>query len=362
MRKKKLFQFQKKIQSFKNQPRCCRQFQRLLTRTRCIQFLIIRQILFSEMHKKNPSLQLSKQFLQSKEYCSFLKIHITYKLWTLSLVPLLETDKKLRMCLTRKTNSQIYSTVHQIFKTSAIQYLMIFKISNFWSSKNKLWILSNVCIEKKFLIHGLKIEKKSCLKTLIQYFSIVHLCVLIKEQLLAKTPKFRLEFFEYNCFLFFPLTYETKHQQHIQTLLSDLAELHGLSLKFVQLYPVSDGLDFLGWHFKKQWLNPTVLSLANIRSHQNELKKYLKMTAQKGVPVDQIIDTLNKKIQTWKEFCGAQNLPFKLNDYLFWRIWHWIQKRHRNKSSKWLYARYWKKSPTHHQWMFSMNHVFLIPY
>lgn len=42
------------------------------------------------------------------------------------------------------------------------------------------------------------------------------------------------------------------------------------------------------------------------------------------------------------------------NNYLFWKIWRWLKKRHRNKSSKWLYNRYWQKS-TLNKWIFFMG-------
>lgn len=454
--KKKLFQFQKKIQYSKNQPRFCRHFQRLLRRTSFIQFLMIRQMLqiqFNEIKKTNcfslQKIQLSKQFLKSKEYCSFLNTQINYKLWILSIVPLLKANK--RTFLTGKKSSQIYLTFHRFLKTSFIQYIMIYQISNFWSSKNKLWILSNVVIEKKFIINWLKNENRLKLasqapifqfnnrdsirlKTLIQYFPLINIHQFLKENLSVYSPlsstefslqqkknqlftkkvselnsiKFNIkkndflktdrnsdmlsfifqinqinlipfEFLEYNHFLFFPLTYETKNQSKLkpfQTIFSNIAEFHGLNLKCVKLYPISNGVDFLGWHFKKELSNfHAHASHANVRSHQKELKKYLKTSYSKK-SADQIIFGLNNKIKIWKEFYGLRLLDsqdasspkqiyfsyLQLNDYLFWRIWHWIQKRHRNKSSKWLYSRYWKRSPSNHQWIFSINNASLISY
>ena len=103
------------------------------------------------------------------------------------------------------------------------------------------------------------------------------------------------------------------------------------------------------------------ISYANIQNHQKELKLYLKKSANK--PIDGIISKLNKKIFYWQKFYigPSASEAARMNDYLFWLIWYWLKKRHRNRGSKWLYNRYWKKS-IYRKWKFSDHNQTLISY
>lgn len=148
------------------------------------------------------------------------------------------------------------------------------------------------------------------------------------------------------------------------------AQTHGLKIKFIKFYSLYQGLHFLGWFFhKKNHSFEGFISHKNIYNHQKELKHCLKTSENK--PMDKIIYELNQKILRWQKFyncsmqfsktCSQFDRKFKLNDDLFWLIWRWIKKRHRNRGSKWLYTRYWKKS-TSRRWIFSANQHTLIFY
>ena len=164
---------------------------------------------------------------------------------------------------------------------------------------------------------------------------------------------------------FFLLPLETKKSfLFIQKLFDSYAQKHGLHIKFIKLYSLSQGIDFFGWFFIKKANNFIgSISRINIQSHQKELKSYLKNS--KNQSMDNIIFELNKKIFYWNKFynCSIQfsKVSSQMNDYLFWLIWYWLKKRHQNKASKWLYARYWKKS-TYRQWIFSDSDHTLIFY
>lgn len=148
------------------------------------------------------------------------------------------------------------------------------------------------------------------------------------------------------------------------------AQTHGLKIKFIKFYSLYQGLHFLGWFFhKKNHSFEGFISHKNIYNHQKELKYLLKTSENK--PMDKIIYELNQKILRWKKFyncsiqvsktCSQFNQKSKLNDDLFWLIWRWMKKRHINRSSKWLYTRYWKKS-TSRKWIFFANQHNLIFY
>ena len=50
-----------------------------------------------------------------------------------------------------------------------------------------------------------------------------------------------------------------------------------------------------------------------------------------------------------------------MNYYLFWRIWQWCKKKHKNKGSKWIYQRYWSRKKDK-KWVFHFNNQYLRSY
>ena len=50
-----------------------------------------------------------------------------------------------------------------------------------------------------------------------------------------------------------------------------------------------------------------------------------------------------------------------MNYYLFWRVWRWCKKRHKNKGTKWLYNRYWFYNEKN-KWVFHTNSQYLKKY
>ena len=171
---------------------------------------------------------------------------------------------------------------------------------------------------------------------------------------------FQNKWIEYSGFLLLPLT--TKKNLPV---FHHYAKMYGLHIKFIKLYSLDQGIHFLGWFWKKNGDHLMgAISHANIQNHQKELKLYLKISAHQ--PIDGIISELNKKIFYWQKFYnGSLQLSngeaARMNDYLFWRIWYWLKKRHRNRGSMWLYNRYWKKS-IYRKWIFSDNNYTLISY
>ena len=175
-------------------------------------------------------------------------------------------------------------------------------------------------------------------------------------------PNYWMEYFG---FLLLPLTTK-KNYQVIHKFFENYAQIHGLHLKFIKLFSLSQGIHFLGWFFQKKVYHFTgSISRANIQNHQKELKFYLKTPANKNKPIDHVISELNQRILYWQKFYNSIKLSngkaARMNDYLFWLIWYWLKKRHRTRSSKWLYNRYWKKS-TYRKWLFSDNNYTLIFY
>lgn len=179
---RKLFKLQRKIQETeKKNPRLCRNFQRLFYRKSELQLFIIHKILqiqlkrptdkkgdmgcegfLGEPVRSEPGIIQEKIIfskLVSKEYRYFLTGQIMNILWVFALSPILENKKNDLIILTGLESSQIYKIIGLFLQKPLIKYILISQFSNYFNKKNKIWILSNLLIEKKFFFHWLKSEK-----------------------------------------------------------------------------------------------------------------------------------------------------------------------------------------------------------
>ena len=320
-----LVKFKKKINQNQSKKRDCRNFQRLLIRSRSIRCLIIGNFLACA-----PNFN----YIENTIY-----FYIVDQQWILVLSSLISSEI---VFLTGKKNYSIYTYLEKIFKKRFdSQYIMITIFDNFFSQKNKLWILSNLLLERKYFISRIpdlkkqNIYKKN-LKTIVQ-----HLCIKDSSSLTQGT--FGLEYNNILIRIF-------SHKFYNNQILYDFALTRGLNIQFNKTYPYSS-IFFIGWFFDGKILN--------IRSHQKEFQKFLNKSQMSTYPLDKIIFELNKKIHHWRNFYNEPNLYKIMNDYFFWRIWFWLKKRHRKKGSKWLYEKYWNQS-TSRKWVLSSNNEYLI--
>lgn len=401
---RQLFKFQKKIQLAKS-PRLCRNFQRLLRRTRCIQLLVIDRIIEYIMFSK----------LTSKQYRHFLTCQIEDVLWVFSLSPLLENNHL--KILTGQKSSKVYEDICRGLFGPSTQHIVISQFSNYLNQRSKYWILSNLLIEKKFFLNwSVRNKYNLSLKILFKNFFNCDFSNFMNNtydissrgegseprsepfvrQKFTPIPNYlkkknhgqkrrpsgggaskgsfqllqrevnsldvnridKFDFVEYNGLLL--LSLKTKKISLIQEYFNEYIKINGLKIQYMKVYSLQEGFNFLGWFFKKNTPQGG-LSHTNRQSHQKELKSYLKTSKNK--PVDEILYGLNRKIICWQKFysCSMKLTYLQMNDFLFFQIWHWIRKRHRNKGSKWLYTRYWRKS-TPKKWIFSANDETLVFY
>ena len=140
----------------------------------------------------------------------------------------------------------------------------------------------------------------------------------------------------------------------------------GLTVKKNRLWVINlaHGFNFLGWSLKKEKNRTTMtISRENIKSHQLDIKKFLK--SARFLPIDKVIIKLNKKITNWQNYYSYTPNLYKIwsemNYYLFWRVWRWCKKRHKNKGAKWLYNRYWFYNEKN-KWVFHSNQQYLKKY
>nr|YP_009130540.1 RT/G2 intron protein [Tydemania expeditionis]CEO91070.1 RT/G2 intron protein [Tydemania expeditionis] len=337
-----------KIQLINNKhisPRICRNYQRLIRRSSFIQILIIHEILQKEVRENNFIL---KNLLKPKYY-QFLFHLVSVRLWTIILFPLIIKENS----LTSKTKLEISQILFSSLKLSFIKYVFICKFYHLLQKNNKYWIISHIFVEKKFFFYWLNTNIHSwpdqILKRLFQISIILNFINGYKSdyQLNFST------FFEYNTILILLIKNEFDIKKFIQ-----LTHMKGLSIKLFKYYSIEQGINFLGWFFQKTSDDLTI-SITKTNLYKREIKKYLKI--HNNLPIDKIIYGLKRKINYWQRLSmgGTTKNNLKTHEYLFWQLWLWIKKRHKNKNSKWLYNKYWKKS-TLSQWVLCCNNEILV--
>ena len=318
-------------------------------------------------------------------------------LWIFALLPLQETFAD-PLCYNYRLYRDQTDTLKGIFsilKDRKFKWVLIIKPNGFFNIKNKKWLYQNALIEKKFLFSILEskefansfVKKDNYNQELLETKKI-SLTKILKNYSLQNDASFSNTFkkitfnvfssiattkyktysnpiFYYNDLILIPNT--DLHQLKIDyKSIFKFLKMRGLSIKKNRLWVLNlrNGFNFLGWFIKKKKGKTIVtISYQNLRSHKLEIKKFLKST--RSLSIDKIIIKLNEKIFNWQSYYAyASDLPktwSEMNYYLFWRIWRWCKKRHKNKGSKWLYRRYWD-CRKHRKWTFHANNQFLISY
>lgn len=330
-------------------------------------------------------IQFEVQLKNFNLYFNFLKI-----LWLLALIPLHETysDSFCYNFRLYRDHTDVLKEVVIKLKNLKINWMLIIKPNGFLNLENKQWLINNLLVEKKFLFtlfnqkqlanqltkeYKYKREfietKKISLKKIFKNYSLQGYNTSqktfhkIKEKNLNKSPHLSIIF--YNNLLLIPSTNSTQMIFRYRSIFKFL-KTRGLSIKKNRIWALNlkDGFTFLGFFFKKQNNNFSItISEQNIRSHKMELKKFLKLG--RALSIDNAIYQLNRKIYNWQIYYAyASNLKktwSEMNHYLFWRIWRWSKKKHKNKGSKWVYKRYWAPK-TSTKWVFHFNDQYLRSY
>ena len=339
------------------------------------------QIKYYDIFKKdfeNPSKLLYFQFLQL--------------LWVLALLPINETlsDPLSYNYRIYRNQVDILKELYFTFNFTDYKWLMIIKPTGFFQRKNKEWLSKNALLEKKFLEFSIESEKFATFsrkyynhKEVIETKKI-SLIKLIKSSCFYDFYQFKKQnLSEITCYtsnkdklssvpilfysdlIFIPST-NLVNLKIIYRLIFQLLNQRGLVVK-KNLFWINNllyGFNFLGWSLKKEKGRITTsISRENIKSHQLDIKKFLK--SARFLPIDKVIITLNKKITNWQYYYSYTPNLYKIwsemNYYLFWQVWRWCKKRHKNKGTKWLYNRYWAYNEKK-KWVFHANKQYLKKY
>ena len=135
-------------------------------------------------------------------------------------------------------------------------------------------------------------------------------------------------------------------EQHVVPKLKAFLAERGLKLSEAKtrIIHVKEGLNFLGFEIRR--FRGTLLTRpekAKVIAHLRDIKAYL--NAHKQAPAVAVIKTLKPKLRGWANYYrhSAASKTFAYADHRVWQmLWRWAKRRHPNKPSKWIKARYFK--------------------
>lgn len=416
---KKIFKLQTRIikQLKKRNFRKVRNLQRLILKSfeaklLASQKLIIRNKNNFNKYKKNKnnlflnSLNLNS-FIQIQHYegfyiaekdsKNFLNLNLIYFqflqiLWVLALLPINEELSEPLSYNYRlyRMPVDILKELNSIFNFTYYNWLMIIRPTGFFKIGNKKWLLRNPFLEKKFLKFIIENEKFANYN--IKYYNHkevietkkISLIKLIKSSCFYGFSQFKkqnlsevvwykfnknellnLPILFYNDLIFIPGKNLISLKQAYKLIFQFLSQ-RGLIIKKNRFWIISllSGFNFLGWSLKKKRGKVIIkISRENVKSHQTDIKKFLK--SSRFLPIDKVIVRLNKKIVSWQSYYSYTPSLYKIwsemNYYLFYQVWRWCRKRHKNKGIKWIYSKYWFYNEKN-KWVFHSNMQYLKKY
>jgi RNA-directed DNA polymerase len=119
-----------------------------------------------------------------------------------------------------------------------------------------------------------------------------------------------------------------------------------------------DGFDFLGQNLRrydcgKLLLKPSAASVTRFLAKIQEV-----LQEQDGSSVGELILTLNKKIKGWAMYhrhaCSKRTFSY-VDHQIHDMLWRWCQRRHRQKSHRWIREKYFKRLGNR-DWVFTGIH------
>ena len=139
----------------------------------------------------------------------------------------------------------------------------------------------------------------------------------------------------------------------IQAFLGD----RGLELNWekTRIVPIDEGINFLGFGIRK-FRDGKLLIMpekAKVLAHLGRVKAYLDQNKQ--APAGKVVRDLAPVIRGWTAYyrhaCSART--FQYADYRVWQmLWSWGRRRHRDKGTGWVKARYFRATRTR-EWNFT---------
>jgi RNA-directed DNA polymerase len=167
-------------------------------------------------------------------------------------------------------------------------------------------------------------------------------------------PKMKVHFIRYaDDFLITAPTKEVAEniREHVRNFLAG----RGLELsesKTVVTH-IDEGVDFLGWNFRKY---RGTLLIKPSRKSTEKVTETIREIIHRGAALTQedLIKALNPVIVGWANYrrhIVAKKTFQRLDSTLWNMLWRWAKRRHSNKNYTWIVQRYWHSEGTNN-WIF----------
>ena len=144
-------------------------------------------------------------------------------------------------------------------------------------------------------------------------------------------------------------------EYQVKPMIEDFMAIRGLMLspEKTKITNIADGVDFLGWNFRKYkgklLQTPAKDNLAAVRSKISEI-----ISANKTAKQENLIRQLNPVIRGWANYHrhAVAKRAFSSLDYQIWiMLWQWAERRHPNKGARWIKKKYFI-TPGNRNWVF----------
>jgi RNA-directed DNA polymerase len=138
-------------------------------------------------------------------------------------------------------------------------------------------------------------------------------------------------------------------ETHVRPRMEQFLQERGLAFSEAktQIVNIREGFNFLGFHIRKFGSREekllTVPQKEKVLKHTRAIRSYL--DAHKQTPAGQVIKELNPVIRGWANYyrhSTAKDVFSKVRDAQWHMLWNWAKRRHPNKSSQWVKARYFR--------------------
>jgi RNA-directed DNA polymerase len=137
-------------------------------------------------------------------------------------------------------------------------------------------------------------------------------------------------------------------QREVQPLVAHFLSERGLELSHekTSITHITDGFDFLGQNVRR-YSNGKVLlrpSRKNVRAFLSKIQETIQRYGG-SASAGELVVRLNQQIHGWALYhrhASSKRTYARVDDAIFWRLWRWARRRHRNKRASWVKKKYFR--------------------
>lgn len=144
---------------------------------------------------------------------------------------------------------------------------------------------------------------------------------------------------------------DQRHLDQARTEVAAVLATVGLALspEKTRSCSIDEGFDFLGFHIQRHTQKGSARQFVYSYPSKTALKAIRWKVKQltKGVThqtADQLFDRLNRMLRGWSQYFrhGSSSAAYhNLQNYTWWRIWHWLRKKHPRTPGRTIISRYY---------------------